>query len=164
MSYLHTEKGQAACSQALKIMDDSKRVDELIDQMRKDRKQMNKVIPYLPSWLRDDLLSEHFTVECLTFFKDLDKDGNGSLEPDELFPMVLALSNNAHEASLDIAQCKKFTAIFDDAKTGVISKSEFVNFLRFLIIMGYLNSQEGQAVLDRVKKDEKRQARQAKKN
>merc|ERR1712176_1643878 len=47
MSYLHTEKGQAACSQALKIMDDSKRVDELIDQMRKDRKQMNKVIPYL---------------------------------------------------------------------------------------------------------------------
>merc|ERR1712083_434033 len=95
--------------------------------------------------------------------KDLDKDGNGSLEPEELFPMVLALSNSAHEASLDLAQCKKFTAIFDDAKTGVISKNEFVNFSRFLIIMGYLASQEGKAV-EKAMKDERRAAKAAKKN
>merc|ERR1712083_952790 len=95
--------------------------------------------------------------------KDLDKDGNGSLEPEELFPMVLALSNSAHEASLDLAQCKKFTAIFDDAKTGVISKGEFVNFSRFLIVMGYLNSQEGQVVLDRVKRDDRKEKSAAKK-
>jgi len=163
MSYLHTPEGKAASQDALKIMDDSKRIEDLIETMRKNRKQMQKVIPYLPEWLRADILSDHFTVECLQFFKDLDKDGNGTLEPEELFPMVLALSNNAHEMSLDVAQCRKFTAIFDDEKTGVISKNEFVNFSRFLIVMGWLDSQEGKVVLDRIKKDEKKRAQDAKK-
>merc|ERR1712217_357870 len=101
--------------------------------------------------------SEHFTVECLQFFAELDKDGNGSLDAQELFPMILALSN-AHQLALDDDQCKKFTAIFDDSKTGVISKSEFVNFSRFLIIMGYLESQDGQQIMEIVKQEEKRQA------
>merc|ERR1712003_150550 len=138
-------EGKAAAADALKIMDDSTRISDLISQISKERSQMHKVIPYLPDWLRDDLLSDHFTVECLSFFADLDKDGNGSLEPEELYPMVLALSNSNQQA-LCMEQCKRFTAIFDDAKSGVISKSEFVNFSRFLIIMGFLESQEGKGV------------------
>jgi len=155
MSYLHTSDGKSAAKDALQIMADSKKIEELLVTMEQDRHHINKVIPYLPDWLRDDLLSEHFTLECLTYFQDLDKDGNGSLEPEELFPMVLSLSQ-AHQQSLDIDQCRRFTAIFDDAKTGVISRSEFVNFSRFLIVMGFLKSQEGQKVAEAAVEGSKR--------
>jgi Ca2+-binding EF-hand superfamily protein len=146
MSFIQTEEGKAACQEAMRVMDDSKKVDELIKTMQQDRKQIHQVIPYLPDSLRDDLTSDHFTVECLAFFKELDKDGNGSLDPVELYPMVQSLSN-AHESSLDLDQCRQFMAIFDDAKTGVISVEEFVNFARFLIVMAWLRSHEGQEVM-----------------
>mmetsp|Transcript_5033 Transcript_5033/g.12967 ORF Transcript_5033/g.12967 Transcript_5033/m.12967 type:complete len:1111 (+) Transcript_5033:61-3393(+) len=141
MSYLHADEGKDAAKGALDIMRQSKEVEELLQTMEKDKNEMHKVIPFLPGWLRDDLLSDHFTVECLTFFKELDKDGNGSLDATELYPMVLALSE-AQEAALDIEQCKHFMAIFDDEKTGVISVDEFVNFARFMIIMGYLKGNQ----------------------
>jgi len=157
MSYLHTPEGGEIAEGALKIMSESRRIDELIHTMKTQRHNIHKVIPYLPDSLRDDLLSDHFTVECLQFFADLDKDGNGSLEPDELYPMVLALSNSNQQA-LCMEQCTRFTSIFDDAKTGVISKSEFVNFSRFLVSMGFLESQEGRGVLEVIKREEKNQA------
>lgn len=146
MSFIQTDAGKAACQEAMRVMDDSKKVDELIETMKQDRKQIHHVIPYLPDSLRDDLTSDHFTVECLAFFKELDKDGNGSLDATELYPMVLSLSN-AHESSLDMEQCTQFMEIFDDAKSGVISVEEFVNFARFLIIMAWLRSHEGQEVM-----------------
>jgi len=146
MSYIHTPEGKEALKDALPIMNGSKKIEELIATMARDRANMKKVIPFLPDWFRQELLSEHFTVECLDFFTDLDQDRNGSLDPKELFPMVLALGN-VHHLSLDMAQCRRFAAIFDDAGTGVISKSEFVDFSRFLLIMGFLSSQEGQQLL-----------------
>jgi len=153
MSYLHTPEGQEAAADALPVMGGSKKVEELIATMARNRENVKKVIPYLPPWLRQELLSEHFTVECLSFFGDLDKDGNGSLDPKELYPMVLTLAN-VHRMALDIAQCRRFTAIFDDAGTGVISKSEFVDFSRFLLIMSYLDSQEGQTIISLASQEE----------
>eukprot|EP00408_Alexandrium_pacificum_P055637 CAMPEP_0171268426 /NCGR_PEP_ID=MMETSP0790-20130122/59670_1 /TAXON_ID=2925 /ORGANISM="Alexandrium catenella, Strain OF101" /LENGTH=245 /DNA_ID=CAMNT_0011737197 /DNA_START=31 /DNA_END=768 /DNA_ORIENTATION=- len=155
MSYLNTPQGKAAAADALPILHGSKKIEELITSMARDTQNIKKVIPYLPAWLREELLSEHMTVECLNFFGDLDKDGNGQLDPQELFAMVLTLAN-AHKMSCDIAQCKRFTAIFDNSRTGMISKSEFVDFSRFLLIMSYLDSQEGQKVLYLVSQESSR--------
>merc|ERR1719382_379918 len=114
MSYLHTEEGKAAAMDALQILNDSQKIEDLISQMSTNRKRMKDIIPHLPDWLQRDLISEHFTLECLSYFEDLDKDGNGHLDPQELFPMVLSLCR-AHKYSLDLEQCRRFTAIFDDA-------------------------------------------------
>merc|ERR1712232_499150 len=54
----------------------------------------------------------------------------------------------AHHLALDLAQCKRFAAIFDDANTGVISRSEFVNFARFLMVMSWLQTEDGQNILE----------------
>jgi hypothetical protein len=147
MSYLHSEEGKVGCKDALTIMEDSRRVDDLLDTMSSDRSQVHKVLPYLPDRLRQELLSPNFTVECSRTFKELDKDGNGTLEAAELYPLVQGLAG-VHELSLDLEQCQRFMAIFDDEKTGVIGADEYVNFARFLIIMSYLRSQEGEAVLE----------------
>jgi len=153
MSYLNTPEGKEAVADAGRIMQDSQRVDDMIQALREDKKNIKTVLPFLPMELRDELVSEHFTLECLKYFTELDKDGNGSLDPEELFPVILSMSD-AHHLSLDREQCKQFTAVFDDEKTGVISKEEFVRFSRFMLIIGYLESKEGQAVIRQVAESE----------
>lgn len=146
MSYLHTPEGKAASKEALEILAESKQIEDLLSSMEADRQNMHKVIPFLPDWLKEDLLSKHFTIECLQFFTDLDKDGSGSLEPEELLPIVQVLSK-AHTHSLDLAQCRRFAAIFAEGRSGGISRGEFVEFSRFLIVMSYLKSEEGKEVM-----------------
>mmetsp|Transcript_55998 Transcript_55998/g.92771 ORF Transcript_55998/g.92771 Transcript_55998/m.92771 type:complete len:1019 (+) Transcript_55998:3-3059(+) len=147
MSYLHSEDGQQKVGEGLTILGGSKQIDELLDMLKRDRQELRAVIPYLPDQLRDELLSEQFTMVCLKSFSELDKDGNGTLEPAELYPIIMDMTS-AHSLSLDIEQCARFTDIFDDAKNGVINKDEFVNFVRFLMVMAFLHTEDGQRTLE----------------
>jgi len=158
MNYMGTDEGRKKMSDGLQIMDSSHQVDELLEILKRGRKDMQKVFPYLPGDLRAELLSPDFTENCLIKFKDLDKDSNGSLDPLELYPVIIDMAG-AHEFALDAEQCKTFTAIFDDARTGVISQSEFVNFARFLMVMSYLQTEDGRTRLAIASADE-REAKQ----
>lgn len=84
-------------------MNDSRRIEDLLEGMERDHAAVQQVMPYLPQWLRNDLLSERFITECITIFEDLDKDKNGTLEPEELFPMVRNMAD-AHSMALDLDQ------------------------------------------------------------
>jgi len=165
MNYLQSSDGQQKTDEGLKILESSKQIDDLIKDLQRDRRQMRKVIPYLPEDLRDELLSEEFASTCIAKFSALDKDNSGSLEPVELYPMILEMTK-AHQYALDDEQCIRFTAIFDDEKTGVISKKEFLNFARFLMVMSYLRTEDGQNVLAIAteKHEEKKQAKKAQKD
>jgi Ca2+-binding EF-hand superfamily protein len=166
MSYLQSEEGKNKANDALKIMDESQQIEDLIAQLKQDKRQMRKVIPYLPEDLQDELLSKRFASKCLDKFRKLDKDDNGTLDHAELIPIIMELVN-ATAYALDMDQCKRFVAIFDDEKTGVISRQEFVNFARFLMVMSYLQTEDGKktsqtalAAYDAEKK-RKREAKQA---
>lgn len=146
IGYLHSEDGKAAANEAVKVLNDSRRIEDLLEGMERDHAAVQQVMPYLPQWLRNDLLSERFITECITIFEDLDKDKNGTLEPEELFPMVRNMAD-AHSMALDLDQCKRFASIFDDNGDGLIELDEFVTFSRFMIVMALLHSQEGQLTL-----------------
>eukprot|EP00931_Biecheleriopsis_adriatica_P089730 TRINITY_DN63817_c0_g1_i1.p1 TRINITY_DN63817_c0_g1~~TRINITY_DN63817_c0_g1_i1.p1 ORF type:complete len:1120 (+),score=314.25 TRINITY_DN63817_c0_g1_i1:110-3469(+) len=146
MSYLHSEGGKAAAQEALAVLEDSKRIEDLIEAMTQNREAMHKVVPYLPQWLRTDLMSEKFALECDAFFGDLDKDRNGTLDAQELFPVVQSLCE-ASSMSLDADQCKRFANIFDLNGDGLISRDEFQDFATFMIMLSFLESQEGQLTL-----------------
>lgn len=146
IGYLHSEDGKAAANEAVKVLNDSRRIEDLLEGMERDHAAVQQVMPYLPQWLRNDLLSERFITECITIFEDLDKDKNGTLEPEELFPMVRNMAD-AHSMALDLDQCKRFASIFDDNGDGLIELDEFVTFSRFMIVMAFLHSQEGQLTL-----------------
>eukprot|EP00933_Yihiella_yeosuensis_P023864 TRINITY_DN18541_c0_g1_i1.p1 TRINITY_DN18541_c0_g1~~TRINITY_DN18541_c0_g1_i1.p1 ORF type:complete len:681 (-),score=174.89 TRINITY_DN18541_c0_g1_i1:94-2136(-) len=146
MNFLKSEEGKAQAEAALKVMGESKRIDDLIDTIKKDRQAVAMVVPYLPDWLRNDLLSDHFVSECRNFFTELDKDKSGSLDPSELFPVILSLAET-NKMALDSQQCKQFSELFDDNQDNLISIEEFVNFARFIIVMGFLDSKEGQDTL-----------------
>lgn len=146
MSYLHSEEGQVRVAEGLVIMGDSKQIDELIDMLGRQRQDMQKVLAYLPDELRLELLHDHFTVDCLHKFDELDKDGNNQLDPTELYPVLLDMAQ-AHHLSCDYEQCKRFTEVFDDSRTGMISRSEFVNFARFQFVMSYLHTEDGRKTM-----------------
>jgi len=147
MSYMNSDEGRRECAEGLQVMSDSKRIEDLIQSMLEDRRAISKVIPYLPDDLRDELLGKDFTLSCRDKFQELDKDGNGSLDPSELYPIILDMTA-AHHLSLDIDQCQRFTDIFDDEKTGVISLKEYVNFARFLMVMAFLQTSDGMETLE----------------
>jgi Ca2+-binding EF-hand superfamily protein len=147
MQYLHSEEGKDEVGHALQILSDSKQIEDLIVLLERDWHEMKKVIPYLPDDLRDELLSEHFTLDCLQRFEELDRDCSGSLDPSQVLPIIVDMTN-AHHHALDESQCARFVAIFDEAKTGVISKQEFVNFARFLMVMSFLQTEKGQSTLE----------------
>lgn len=143
LSYLHTSTGKDAAAEAMRILSDSRRIEDLLELMARGRENLLQVVPYLPDWLAADLLSERFIAECTHFFDNLDTDSNNILEPEELYPVILAMSS-AHRVSLDLEQCRRFAAIFGASKEGGINKEEFGNFVRFLVIMSYLGTQDGQ--------------------
>jgi len=147
MQFLHSEEGRHEVAEGLQILADSKQSEDLIVLLERDWHEMKRVIPYLPDDLRDELLSEHFTLDCLRRFEELDYDCSGSLSPSQVLPIIVDMTN-AHHHALDETQCARFVAIFDEAKTGVISKQEFVNFARFLMVMSFLQTERGQKTLE----------------
>jgi Ca2+-binding EF-hand superfamily protein len=147
MSYLHSEEGVQKVGDALKIMSGSQRIDDLLKTLQRDRHELRKVIPYLPEALRDEIISAQFADNCRAKFLELDKNKQGFLGPLELIPTILDMTG-AHRYAIDERQCKRFIAIFDDEKTGVISLSEYVNFARFIMVMSFLQTEDGKVVLD----------------
>jgi len=162
MSYLHSSTGKEKIEEGLKILSDSQVIEDLLAGLKRDKKELKKVYAYLPEEFRDELLSKRFAANCNARFKELDADNSGCLDPLELFPIIIDMTK-AHHLSLDFDQCKRFTSIFDDEKTGVISKGEFVNFARFLMVLSYLQTEDGKKTLQLAvqAKEEKKQAKAA---
>merc|ERR1712048_367222 len=127
-------------------MQGSKKVEDLLLMLKQGTRDIRKVVPYLPIDMKEYLFSDDFTYKCKTRFEALDKDKNGTLEPEELFPVILDMAS-VHKLSLDPDQCKRFTSIFDEEGTGVISAQEFVKFARFIMVMSYLQTEDGKRVL-----------------
>jgi len=139
--------------------DSSAIVDHLLQTLQENvaaiKQQYSAIIasPDTPDWLKQLLQSEEFEVECAQYFDKFDTDGNGVLSPDELFPIVQEVSE-VHPATwqtLDILpvniteeHCNKMALIFDEDKNGVISRSEFSNLVRFIIIIEWLQEKEVQ--------------------
>lgn len=153
MCFLHSKEGKERVSEGLQIMEDAMKIDELLVMLKRDKRELHSVLPYLPPWLKDELLSDAFTLNCLDRFAELDQDNSGALDPTELFDAIIEMTN-AHTRALDLDQCRRFTAIFDDSGVGTIDQKEFVNFARFLMVMGFLQTEDGSALLRRIHQEE----------
>merc|ERR1719160_2054058 len=60
--------------------------------------------------------------------------------------MILQLSNS-HHLALTMDHCLEFVDLFDTKRNGVITPQEYVNFARFMMILAYLETEEGQDVV-----------------
>eukprot|EP00439_Symbiodinium_sp_Y106_P068838 s1218_g11.t1 len=136
MAFMETPEGQQAKQEVDKS---SRAVDRLLHQLQRDRDAIVKVMPLLPEAVYSELVTQ-FSDQ----FKALDKDGSGVLEPAELFDIIVSLSSSQPFAVTQ-QQCEAFTSIFDLHGDGVLRHDEFLDFARFLCIMSYLHSSDGEA-------------------
>jgi len=141
MSFLHSPEGKIQVEEGMQVLEDSMKIDSLIGMLQTNRRNLHKVIAYLPDSLREELFSERLRVTCVERFSELDVDRDGVLDARELYPVIISLAG-AHSLALDLDQCDRFTSIFDDEENGVISRNEFVNLSRFLMVMAFLKGQD----------------------
>merc|ERR1719352_1733866 len=151
MRWLESQEEAAAVPEPAPVDDGITRIDEMLDMMHNDRQELKKQVgrlscsPVVPDFIQKMFQDEAFTNMCLEKFDLLDVDRNGVLAPHEVFPVILELSLE-QPVSITYEHCARFVDMFDQDKNGVLSKSEFVDFVKFVWFMRWLESQEEQAV------------------
>lgn len=113
------------------------RIDAMIDMLKNDIKNMDEIMPHLPDWLTSIFNNPSFFAECYDKFALLDQDGSGRIEAEELYPVVLELTQE-HPLSVTLDHCKKIMEIFDADKNGHLNRDEFVLFVKFLLTISFL--------------------------
>jgi len=113
-------------------------VDEVIKCVEQDVSMIEKFEAQCPPAVRDFLASKEFWFEVQTRYNELDVDSNGVVDPEELFPVVIELTNSEPWAVTD-SHCRKFAHIFDEDGDGRIDISEFEKLVRFCVIMSALD-------------------------
>jgi Ca2+-binding EF-hand superfamily protein len=129
-----------------KLLQGELRIDELLDFMKEDKNEIKKqfgrasVCPDLPVDLQQLMKDDEFRIQCNAKFDSLDTDGNGSLSAIELFPCIVEISQE-HPYSVTLDHCERLLKIFDEGNTGNLTRDEFFEFVKFLYLMQYLDSQ-----------------------
>jgi hypothetical protein len=105
---------------------------------------MKVVLESLEQRLPKDLIQAFstgaFVTSCNERYDELATGGHDEgLTPDELFPVILEMTQNA-PWEITWEQCVKFADIFDSDGNGVIDRDEFVGFSKFMIIGSLLES------------------------
>eukprot|EP00929_Paragymnodinium_shiwhaense_P104960 TRINITY_DN697_c0_g1_i1.p1 TRINITY_DN697_c0_g1~~TRINITY_DN697_c0_g1_i1.p1 ORF type:complete len:1471 (+),score=501.24 TRINITY_DN697_c0_g1_i1:97-4413(+) len=130
------------------------KVSSLMDILKKGRKNIELVLPYLPQEMKEALTNEAFFDECFAKFDELDKDQNGSLNQSELVPVIVDLSA-AQRHQISNAEAIQFVGFFDQDCDSVIDRGEFCELVQFVILCYYLDSIEGHLVLEHAKEETK---------
>jgi len=98
--------------------------------------------PDVPSWLKESLQGSDMAEMCKTQFVELDLDGNGVLTADELLPVIVELCQE-HPLDITTEHCQHLLEIFDEDNSGTIDKDEFLEFVRFIVVVTWLQEQDG---------------------
>jgi Ca2+-binding EF-hand superfamily protein len=113
-------------------------VDEVIKCVEHDVSRIAQFEAQCPQTVRDFLGSDEFWQEVNSRYEELDVDKNGVVDPEELFPVVIELTNSEPWAVTD-SHCRKFSHIFDEDRDGLINMNEFAKLVRFCVIMSSLD-------------------------
>lgn len=118
-----------------------RQVDEVIRCVSQDVAMIDKFEAQCPREVRDFLASDSFWKEVTTRYQELDQDRNGVVDPEELFPVVIELTNSEPWA-VDDSHCRQFASIFDKDGDGKLDVHEFEKLVRFCVVMSALDEFE----------------------
>lgn len=136
------------------------RLQETMAKVSGDMQDMDKIIKTMPEPVRKMMDNVEYTKTFKDRWNALDSDRSGTLEIEELFPIVQELceTSEIEGAKLDSEQCAEFAKLFDENGDGVINQKEFADFIRFCLVMSYVDAQkaaeaEVEAIADPSKRD-----------
>ena len=134
----HTHKAE--------IVEEEFEISSLIEEMKADKKAVEKYFDKVPLDIKEHIMSEEFIELTVEKFNEVDSDGNGVLSPDELYPVIEDLVSCPWSITLE--HCKRFLEVFDENGDGVINLAEFHSFLAATVLISYLEYQAQQEAED----------------
>lgn len=120
-------------------------VDKLVSQIVRfngiGAEEINKMIDMCPIEWQQYLESEKFSKEATATFKDIDKSGNGTLDPDELTDALHKCMSKEISTKLGVNAegMKTVILMFDANQDGKLQEDEFVGFLMWCKAMEALS-------------------------
>merc|ERR1719199_2496530 len=108
-------------------------VDTSLLKLQMAKLEISDYIDKMPDWVKDMVTGEGFNDICSQLFQKIDEDGNGVLTPEELFPVISEMCSTS-ERFITLDHCLEFANMFDKNQDGVISKSEFSDFVKFALV------------------------------
>jgi len=111
------------------------KVDELVRELCSFKgvgaEELNRMIDMLPGSMQQHLASEEFWGIALAKFKELDVQGNGKLDPEELAQAVSSCMSESIVTKLAIKgpSLQSIILLFDTNQDGSLQEEEFVGFL-----------------------------------
>merc|ERR1712070_686594 len=82
-------------NRSLEIEEGTMRIGAMIDMLQNNVHCVEQLAPHLPAWLRERFESKEFVMECIEKFEAVDRDGSQRLEAEELFPVILEISEES---------------------------------------------------------------------
>jgi Ca2+-binding EF-hand superfamily protein len=134
------EEGALEAEGEQKVADAKDHVDQIIKCVAEDAKLIDRFEEQCPESVKVFLRSAEFWGEVQQRYTELDVDKNGVVEPEELFPIIIELTNSEPWAITD-KHCRKFAQIFDSNGDGKVNMKEFENLVRFTVIMSAMDEQ-----------------------
>jgi Ca2+-binding EF-hand superfamily protein len=156
----HYTQMKAEDAEESAAMEARERTTAMINQLKAEADNLDKLIPSLPKWLQKLFSNKEFDELCNGKFEMYDKNNLGMLTSEEVFPLLVDLTTE-QPISLTMEHCTRFVEIFDKDNSGTIDKREFRDFLRFSLAMAYLEARgtggedEGEEIVDHILADAK---------
>ncbi|KAH8074618.1 Ca2-binding protein [Aureococcus anophagefferens] len=125
--------------------DDERRVASLLNMLRAGKENLDAVLDALPGDFAAYVTSNEFLDACMDRFDALDADGNGSLSPDELWPVVVEMSGANDLTNITLDMCERLSQLFDEDGDGTIDRGEFVLFSQFVMAVDFLETEANRA-------------------
>lgn len=116
---------------------DSDNITRMIEGIEREKTFVEDNIADLPKEISDLLDSDVFIQTCNATFEELDKDKSGIIEPEELYPVLVQMSENSAWA-VDYEHCMRLASIFDTKENGVLDQDEFMAFCKFVAVLSLL--------------------------
>jgi Ca2+-binding EF-hand superfamily protein len=114
------------------IVEAQYRMADNLARLKSNVETIDKIFHLLPDWLQSMVNDASFAQTCAEMFDKVDADGNGTLSPEELFPIIADMVDE-HPLDITKSHCVAFANVFDANKDGVISKDEFNVFVKFIL-------------------------------
>jgi len=141
-NWLEQQAGRQAVEERAAEESEKARLHAMLDRLARDKGAIDDTMAAVPEALRTALYEEEFIAVAIEEFDKLDQDHNGVLSPEELRPAIAALCDS-QPWEVSEEHCLRLAHLFNNDSTGLLSANSFVDYMRFVVVMGWLEEQTG---------------------
>ncbi|CAD7927742.1 unnamed protein product [Amoebophrya sp. A120] len=130
--YNESETPLMNSSEEAEVAEGEQVMDETLAKLEEGPNNVNFLLRQLSPEMRAEIESEEFAHMRRLEFQSLDDDESGTLEINELFPLIEAIAD-VHPWSITYEHCARFLELFDENGDGVLQFGEYLKLVQYVI-------------------------------